>query len=142
MNNSEELERVINGYQAAISLWKLASEQIYSRFSAILTANSIIVVINGWLITQQINPLYKLFYFAFPSAGIVLCIFGFLFIHHGYSVEYDYRKKAYELENCCTTKHIAIHPDKGKSFKWISFAVFGLFCCLYIIIIYLVFNTK
>ena len=136
----EELIRFTKSYETAISLWKLASEQLYSRFSAMLTANSIIMITNGWLITQEVGTSLRPFYYTFPGVGIILCVLGACFIHFGNRAEDHYRKLAYKLENMCTTEHIAISPNKGKSFKWISYAVFFFFVVLYAVIIYLLSN--
>jgi hypothetical protein len=135
--NNEEMQRNSESYRAAISVWKLVSDQIYSRFSAMMTANSIIVFANGWLVTQRIEAFSQPLYLAFPGIGVILSILGILFIWHGYMTEIHYRKLAYKLENACTTEHIAILPSKGKVFLYISFSVFVLFLIFYAIIIYL-----
>ena len=104
-----------------------------------LTANSIIVFTNGWLITQNIKPLSNLLYFAFPGVGIVLSLLGFFLVKKGIRVEDDYRAIAYELENKCTTRHIAVDPKKGK-IMWVLSGVFGIFIILYLVIIFLFIN--
>lgn len=52
MSTSEEFNRATNAYRAAIELRKLASDQVHSRLSAMLTANTIIVAVTGLAITR------------------------------------------------------------------------------------------
>jgi hypothetical protein len=47
MSSSEEFERATNAYRAAIDLRRLGSDQVHSRLSAMLTANTIIVAVKG-----------------------------------------------------------------------------------------------
>jgi hypothetical protein len=51
----EQRQKAMIGYQIAIELVSLVSREIYSRFNAMLTANSIIIAIIGWAITGCSN---------------------------------------------------------------------------------------
>ena len=97
MNNSEEYSKSSIAFNTAIELWKLASEQIYSRFAAMLTANSIILAIIGLVVSDNIN-VPSWFVWVLLSAGIVLCLVWIYFMVHGVRVENHYRKKAESLE--------------------------------------------
>ena len=55
MSNSEGFEKSLHAFNTALELWKLASQQIYSRFSAMLTANSIIIAVIGLAIANNIS---------------------------------------------------------------------------------------
>lgn len=86
------------GYQTAIELVGLVSQEIYSRFNAMLTANSIIIAIIGLAFTNKYNlplPVNILL----PIAGLILCCLWFLFNEHGVYWQNIFRKEAIRLEN-------------------------------------------
>jgi fatty acid desaturase len=85
------------GYQTAIKLVNLVSQEIYSRFNAMLTANSIIIAIIGWAITSGGNLPQPLTMFL-PIMRIVLCFFWFLFVNHGVYWQDRFRKEAIRPE--------------------------------------------
>jgi len=95
MSKMEEEARI--GYQTAIGLVGLVSQEIYSRYNAMLTANSIIIAIIGWSLTSN-RYLSPLLVVLLPIAGLVLCFLWFLFIHHGVYWQKLFREKAKELE--------------------------------------------
>jgi hypothetical protein len=134
MDDSDELKRAITGYQAAISLWKLASDQIYHRFSAMLIANSIIGGIGGLIISSS-NKVSDLV-LALPFIGIALCIVWLLFIQRGLKVETWYRKKSKELENSSVPNgsDIAFPPEQDMGFACLSYITIGIFIALYIVV--------
>jgi len=132
MGNSEELQKVTNAYHAAIELWKLASEQIYSRFAAMLTGNSIIIAIIGLAIVDKVNIPYCLVKWLIVG-GFVLCIVWLFFMIAGWHVEVYYREKAIEFEKDATGKEIAF-PLKGVA-SW-SFMVFTIITIIVFMVIY------
>ena len=94
----QQLEKACIGYQAAIGLVGLVSQEIYSRFSGMLTANSIIIAIIGLtLTTERILPSVLTIFL--PIMGLSLCFLWFLFNNHGVYWQNLFRQKAIELEN-------------------------------------------
>jgi len=96
-------EKVCLGYQTATELVALVSEEIYNRFNAMLTANSIIIAIIG-LILLDGNDIFSKSKFILMIAiigafgGILLCILWFLFINHGVYWQNRFREEAIRLE--------------------------------------------
>lgn len=138
MSNSEEFQKATNGYQTAISLWKLASEQIYSRFGAMLTANSIIIAIAGLIVTSKIN-FPKPLVLSFIGLGIFLCLLWFCFIRLGVKAENHYRNVAEKIESkCIPDGYKIVIPTSDKRFRGfgsISYITIGIFVLLYICLI-------
>jgi len=100
MSKSEEeqrMEKARIGYSTAMGLVGLVSQEIYSRFNAMLTANSIIIAIIGWTLTSErsLPPILAIF---LPIVGLSLCFLWFLFTNHGVYWQNVFRKKAIELE--------------------------------------------
>ena len=86
------------GYQVAMGLVNLVSQEIYSRFNAMLTANSIIIAIIGWALTSQ-RTLPPFLTILLPIMGLILCFLWFLFVNHGVYWQNLFREKARELED-------------------------------------------
>jgi hypothetical protein len=97
VSDSEELDRATNAYRAALELRKLGSDQVHSRLSAMLTANTIIIAVSGLAITSQTRISTNLIG-ALIGGGLVLCVVWGFFIFLGLQVENYYRKKAEEFE--------------------------------------------
>ena len=97
MSNSEEFDRATNAYRAAIELWKLGSDQVHSRLSAMLTGNSIIIAVSGLAIASQTKIPSNLIV-ALIVGGLLLCVVWGFFVFHGVQVENYYRKKTEEFE--------------------------------------------
>jgi len=101
MSGSEEdkqLQDARIGFQAAQDLVALTSQEIYGRFNAMLTANSIIVAILGWIIASERSlPCYLAY--SLPSIGLVLCILWYLFNEHGVYWQTTFRNEARRLED-------------------------------------------
>ncbi len=93
----QQMEKARLGYQTAIELVGIVSQEIYSRFSAMLIANSIIIAIVGWAFTSErsLPPFLLLF---LPVIGFVLCSLWFLFVYHGVYWQNLFRKEAIRLE--------------------------------------------
>jgi hypothetical protein len=73
ISTSEEFDRATNAYRAAIDLRKLGSDQVRSRLSAILTANTIIIAVSGLAITSQTKISSNLIV-ALIGGGLILCL--------------------------------------------------------------------
>ena len=135
MTNSDELTRATNGYQSAISLWRLASKQIYSRFSAMLTAQSIILAIIGLVMTGA-KPLPTEIPLTLMFLGFILCWLWLFFVFLGIKTENHYRRQAVKLEKKCVPRGFKIAiptPDKGFwNFSNISLLTIFVFMLLYV----------
>lgn len=98
LEENQQIEKARIGYQTAVGLVGLVSQEIYSRFNAMLTANSIIIAIIGWTLTREQNlpmPLTILL----PVVGLILCSLWFRFVKHGVYWQNLFREKAKRLEN-------------------------------------------
>ena len=114
MSDSEDFSKITNAYNAAIELWKLASQQIYSRFAAMLTGNSIIIAAIGIIITGSDSPPICLI-MGLIIGGLVLSAAWILYMTAGWFVEKHYRRKAIDFERDATGKEIAIRFKDWRS---------------------------
>lgn len=96
--DDQRKEKARIGYQASLRLVGLVSAEIYSRFSAMLTANSIIIAIIGWALASQL-PLPLFLMILLPIIGVILCSVWFLFVNHGLYWQDLFRKEAERLED-------------------------------------------
>ena len=91
------LENARLGFTVLTELIALVSQEIYSRFNIMLTANSIIVAAVVLPLTserQLPQPLPQLL----PAVGILLCFFWWLFNYHGVYWQTVFRREAQRLE--------------------------------------------
>lgn len=143
-NNSSEkdshIENARVGYQMAIGLVNLVSQEIYSRFNAMLMANSIIIAIIGVsFISEHPFPLIKIL----SLMGLVLCVLWILFVNHGFHYQKLYREKAKELENKYFTNTFKLFTSDIPTSAWIkwlparrvSYIVILVFVVIYIIML-------
>jgi hypothetical protein len=141
------------GYQTAIELVSLTSHEIYSRFNAMLTANSIIIAIIGWGIISGDNfPRFLIMFL--PIMGMLLCILWGLFVHHGVHWQDQFRKEAIRLEEeyyIDTFKLISLvkteiprssktRSETPRLVRWFNFyhtsiIVIGVFMTIYIVML-------
>ncbi len=152
-NEEERQKKAKIGYQTAIELVGLTSHEIYSRFNAMLTANSIILAVIGWAITSRGFP--TLLTMSLPVAGMFLCGTWFLFVHHGVYWQDKFREEAQRLERqyyVDTFKLIStIEMESPKSSKtksqsptlirWFKFyntsrIVIAIFVIIYIVMLF------
>ena len=138
MSDSEEFDKITNAYQAAVELWKLASQQIYSRFAAMLTGNSIIVAIIGLAVTARIDiPRWLLL--GLIIGGFVICVVWAFFVFQGVRVENHYRKKAEEFEGKAIPngKQIAIRLSDKRywGFREATFLTIIVFVGIYSVLL-------
>jgi len=142
-NTLEEGQRIENarvGYQMAIGLVNLVSQEIYSRFNAILVANSIIIAIIGFSFTSE-HPFLLIKFL--PFMGLSLCVLWFLFVKHGFHYQKFYREKAKELEKqyfADTFKLFTSDIPTSALIKWlparrVSYIVIMVFAVIYIIML-------
>ncbi len=93
----DEVEKAKIGYKTATSMIKILGQEIYSRFNAMLMANSIIIAVYGFIFSEKTN-LPDFFKILLPIFGIVLCFLWFVFINNGIHRHRQYRKEAERLE--------------------------------------------
>jgi len=87
------------GYRTGVQLVGLVSQEIYSRFSAMLTANSIILGIIGLVYTSTIVIIVKTFIlFTLSIIGLIFCGIWFSFNEHGIHYQKKFRKEVTRLE--------------------------------------------
>lgn len=95
--NSNDQENARIGYQVAVDLWGILVETSWSRFNAMVVANSIII---GMLALTLISDKKILFIFAsvISIIGIILCILWFFLMKRDSEFQYYYSRSAGELE--------------------------------------------
>ena len=137
MDNSDDFHRITNAYSASLELWKLASEQIYSRFAAMLTGNSIIIAMIGIALTDRVNIPVDLLRWLI-IAGLCLCLLWGYFIFYGVRVENHYRERAaiFEKKAIPHGDSIAIKVGDKKygNFKAAAFLTVGVFAVIYVVL--------
>jgi hypothetical protein len=74
---SQQLENARVGYQVAASLWIYEGGLIWSKFNALLVANSIILTAIGLAMSAPagVRILPDVFSISMPILGIILCVF-------------------------------------------------------------------
>ena len=140
MSNSDEFEKITNAYNTSIELWKLASEQIYSRFAAMLTGNSIIIAMIGIALADRINiPSYLLRWLII--AGLCLCVLWAFFIWQGTRVENHYRERAEHFEQKAIPHGERIAIRRGNiqyvGFKEAAFLTIIVFVAIYVVLLFI-----
>jgi hypothetical protein len=143
MSTSEEFDRASNAFRAAIELRKLGSEQVHSRLSAMLTANTIIVAVSGLAITSQTTIPSNLIT-ALIGGGLILCLVWGFFVFHGLQVENYYRKKTEEFEPLAIPegKLLSIRTSNWKSWGYGIGAYFtiAVFVAIYATLLFILVN--
>jgi len=140
MSNSEEFDRATNAYRAAIDLRKLGSDQVHSRLSAMLTANTIIIAVSGLAITSQTTIPPNLIG-ALIGGGLILCLVWGFFVYHGLQVENYYRKKTEEFEPGAIPegKLLAIQTSNWKSWGYgiATYFTIAVFVAIYATLLFI-----
>ncbi len=149
----QQREKARIGYQTAIDLVGLVSHEIYSRFNAMLTANSIILAIIGWIVTSgNLSPYPSR---SLPIAGILLCGAWYLFVAHGVYWQERFREEARRLEqryyidtfrliSKVTTESSGSCKEETGTPKWVKWFKFyntsrfviAIFFMIYIVMLY------
>ncbi len=132
MSNQEPPQHVSNAYQAVISLWRLASEQIYSRFATMLTANSIVVAAT---ILSVNNQWPKIVPMVLAIAGIILCAIWVLFNKLAIKTEKEYIEKARKIENYIPAEFRMV-PYGYRGFDVLSRLTIVLFIVIYLSLLF------
>ena len=140
MSDSEEFDKATNAYRAAIDLRKLGSDQVHSRLSAMLTANTIIIAVSGLAITSQTKISPNLIV-ALIGGGLLLCLVWGFFVFHGLQVEEYYRKKVEEFEQMAIPagKQLAIRTSnwKARGYGIATYFTVAVFMAIYATLIFI-----
>ena len=143
MGASEELDRAINAYRAAIDLRRLGSDQVHSRLTAMLTSNTIIIAVSGLAITNQTIIPTELIV-ALISGGLLLCLVWGYFVFHGLQVENYYRLKTEEFESMAIPegKLLSIRTRNWKAWGYgiASYFTIGVFISIYATLLVILLN--
>ena len=141
------------GYMAAITLWTYEGNQIWSKFTAMVYANTIIFTILGLVITSDKN--FPVLQWGLPFIGMILCIAWFLLTKRGFEYYRHWILSARELEvghlyppvhtvsaggdlstaeyqlsrdlQAKKTPHSLCPYLRCATAKWVSYAVIGVF---------------
>lgn len=139
----EEFDRATNAYRAAIELWKLGSDQVHSRLSAMLTVNSIIIAVSGLAIANQIKIASNLI-IALIVGGLMLCTVWGFFVFHGLQIENYYRKKTEEFEEMSIPNgtQLAIRTSNWKFWGYgiATYFTVGVFVAIYTSLLVILIN--
>ena len=96
INNKPSGDNAGIGYQVAVDLWAYEGASVWSRFNAMVLANSIFFA--GIILLVMDNGSYDNFIKLMTIAGILLCILWFLLNERGFSYHNYYISSARELE--------------------------------------------
>ena len=145
MSTDQELERAGHAYRAAIELWKLGSEQVHSRLSAMLTANSIIIAVSGLAIANKTQIPSELIV-ALIGGGFLLCLVWGFFVFHGIRLENYYRRKTLEFEVLVIPKGTSLAVRTGN-WKFWGFGIgtyftIAVFIAIYSALLYIILSGK
>ena len=141
--SSEEFDKATNAYRAAIELWKLGSDQVHSRLSAMLTVNSIIIAVSGLAIANQIKIASNLI-ISLIVGGLMLCAVWGFFVFHGLQIENYYRKKTEEFEELSIPNgtQLAIRTSNWKFWGYgiATYFTVGVFVAIYTSLLVILIN--
>ncbi len=148
------------GYQVAITLWAYEGQLVWSKFNAMLLANSIVLAVIGLAISSQRE--LPMFTIGMPIAGLIFCVLWFLITKRGFDNYTYWILSARELEEQHLTDVVKIvsrggNVAEGKKIKltingknkdyqmswfgrlvrveWASYLVIAVFAVMYIIIL-------
>jgi len=157
LSSDYRIEKALVGYEMAITLWTYEGELIWSKFNAMLVANSIVLAIIGILVgsNPSTSPMLLV---GMPIVGLVLCLQWFLLTERGFSTYVYWILSARELEEQYLAPPIKT-VSRGGSFadgekigttingkiksyrmgwlsrqlkaKWISYLVIAVFAVMY-----------
>lgn len=145
MSNDQEFEKASQAYKAAIELWKLGSDQVHSRLSAMLTANSIIIAVSGLAIANKTQIPSELI-IALIGGGLMLCLVWGFFVFHGIRLENYYRQKTLEFELLVLPKGTSLAVRTGN-WKFWGFGIgtyftIAVFVAIYSALLYIILSGK
>ncbi len=87
------------GYQTAVQLWIYEGELIWSKFNAMLVANSIVIGILGIAISSNDFIVPKYYIIGLVAVGIVLCLAWYQLMKRGYDTLIYWIFSASEIES-------------------------------------------
>ena len=90
-------EQLLAAYREACASVRLVSQEIYSRFAAMLVANTIVITMVGWVVSRDSDAARRIA-LTLPVAGIVICWLWFFFTNHGSYWHRVFRSNAIALE--------------------------------------------
>jgi hypothetical protein len=96
--NTEATENIKFGYPILAQVIGLVSQEIYSRFNAMLTANSIIIALIGLLLINKSTSFLLLLSLLLSIIGLILCVVWGFFNYHGVYWQDKYKKEAKRIE--------------------------------------------
>ncbi len=99
--NNEKIENVRIGYQVATNLWSSRAAELWSQFSALVTANSIVLAATTLAINSPNPP--QILSIGMPIVGLILCTLWFFIHSRGAGYTYYWALCARELEE----KHLS-----------------------------------
>lgn len=160
LTEQSEVENARVGYQVATSLWVYEGESLWSKFNALLVANSIVLGSIG--LAMGASSRVVVFSVGMPIVGIILCVFWFLLTKRSFDNYIYWIFSAREIEerfliNSVKTisrggdftdgKEISLQiGSKPRKFqmsrlgrllrvRWISYFIIGLFLVMYTLIL-------
>ncbi|MBK6796468.1 MAG: hypothetical protein IPG76_06680 [Acidobacteria bacterium] len=93
------LENARIGYQAAINLWIYEGNVIWSRFAAMVSANTIVIATIGIIITSSTSKNRLLLKLGLCAMGLVLCVTWAVLMRRGFQYFRFWLLSARELED-------------------------------------------
>ena len=132
-------------YQVAVSQIRLVSQEIYNRFSAMLTIHGFFLAAIGLFFNSDINRLLShLIIMGVCAAGFLLCSSWRRFVTHGVQAQIFFRRKAAETEirfgnsvdifrelTKSNPVEESVHVRQGSAFEWTAKQVIRIFEILY-----------
>lgn len=122
-------------YKILAQVIGLVSKEIYSRFSGMLIANSILIAFIGLILTNKISfqPLSVIL----SVIGLILCIIWVSFNCHGIYWQQKYKKEARKIEKnvLCDDVKIWRFEQHWLNYTCISTAIIGIFIVIYILLV-------
>jgi hypothetical protein len=95
-DNQNKKENAQIGYQVATTLWAYGGQLVWSKFNAMLVANSIVLATIGLAISSQ--HALPIFTIVMPIAGLIFCTIWFLVTKRGFDNYIYWIFSARELE--------------------------------------------
>ena len=94
--NIEEVKNARIGYQVATNLWSSRADELWSQFSSIMTANSIVLAASTFAISNPNSP--AILSIGMPIVGLFLCVLWLLLHTRGSGYTIYWAQSARELE--------------------------------------------
>ncbi len=138
-------------YQAALSIYAYEGAQIWTRFSAMLVAHSILIVVIGQLLMDATNP-FRFFVKALAGAGFLVSLLWLMITVRGFRYHDIFLEAAREQEAHLSTPPF-VQATQFSAASWfdyigwfrtrtITYGVIVLFAALYLLLLYLLFTSS